>query len=204
MHVPKEVFGFPIISRAMPIHDQNGNVIGGIGIGTSLEKVNALFNTAEGFTTIVSQTTKTIEMIQRGIEQLLTKVQNITHSMEEVRISAAEIGTISAVVKSISDQSNLLGLNAAIEASRAGEHGKGFAVVAEEVRKLATNSKENADQINSITNNIQELLAVLNEAFTEINTLTNEQSGDIANFTETMREIYAHSEKLKAFAQTLI
>lgn len=68
MHVPEEVFGFPIISRAMPIHDESGDVIGGIGIGTSLEKANALFNTAESFTTIVSQTPNTIETIKHGIE----------------------------------------------------------------------------------------------------------------------------------------
>lgn len=159
---------------------------------------------AESFTTIVSQTPNTIETIKHGIEQLLTKVQNITHSMEEVRISASEIGTISAVVKSISDHSNLLGLNAAIEASRAGEHGKGFAVVADEVRNLATNSKKNADQINSITKNIQQLLATLNEAFTEINTLTNSQSEAITDFSGTIHEINDKAQHLAKFAEELV
>lgn len=70
----------------------------------------------------------------------------------------------------MSDQSNLLGLNAAIEAARAGENGKGFAGVAEEVRKLATNSKDNADQIHAITRNIQQLLAALNQSFESIHT----------------------------------
>lgn len=124
--------------------------------------------------------------------------------MEEVRISASEIGTISAVVKSISDHSNLLGLNAAIEASRAGEHGKGFAVVADEVRNLATNSKENANQINSITKNIQQLLASLNEAFTEINTLTNSQSEAITDFFGRIHEINDKAQHLAKFAEELV
>lgn len=119
-------------------------------------------------------------------------------------MSAGEIGQISAVVKGISGQSNLLGLNAAIEAARAGDNGKGFAVVADEVRKLATNSKENADQINTITKNIQQLLSALNQSFSEINTLTNTQESSIGEFSETIQEIKRQAKQLATFAESLL
>lgn len=104
----------------------------------------------------------------------------------------------------MSDQSNLLGLNTAIEAARAGENGKGFAVVAEEVRKLATNSKDNADQINAITRNIQQLLAALTQSFESIHTLTNEQEGSIEDFSETIQEINRQAQALTQFAEGLL
>ncbi len=202
--VPKELFGFPLIARAIPLHDTTGNVIGGVGMGTSLEKAHKLFEMAESFSAIVEQTAASIEEISTSVGNLADRVKNMTVSMVDVSASANEIGQISSVVKGISNQSNLLGLNAAIEAARAGDHGKGFAVVADEVRKLATNSKENADQINHITNNIQQLLKALNESFDEINSLTDTQSGTINEFSSTVQEISTKALQLAQFAEDIL
>ncbi|MFS8187403.1 methyl-accepting chemotaxis protein [Rossellomorea marisflavi] len=199
--LPKDLFGFPLIARAIPLHDDEGNVIGGVGIGTSLEKASALFEMAESFSVIVEQTAASIEDISTSVTQLSGRVTDMTDQMKDVSSSAEEIGEISGVVKGISDQSNLLGLNAAIEAARAGEVGKGFSVVANEIRKLATNSKENVTQINDITKNIQGLLLSLNESFQEVYTLTDTQSGSIQEFSATIQEISAKAQELAELAE---
>ncbi|MEK8131623.1 methyl-accepting chemotaxis protein [Paenibacillus filicis] len=199
--VPKELFGFPLAARAIPLHDEQGRVIGGVGMGTSLERANKLFEMAESFSAIVEQTTASIEEIRQSVIHLTNSVADVTHQMKDVSSSAQEIDNISTVVKQISDQSNLLGLNAAIEAARAGEVGKGFSVVANEIRKLATNSKENVNQINNITDNIQDLLLRLNHAFSDINKLTDSQSRAINEFAATIQEISAKSEELAQVAE---
>lgn len=199
--VPKELFGFPLAARAIPLHDEEGRVIGGIGMGTSLEKASKLFEMAESFSAIVEESTASIEDISRAVTHLNDRVTDITTQMKDISSSAQQIGKISTVVNEISDQSNLLGLNAAIEAARAGEVGRGFSVVAGEIRKLATSSKSNVDQINGITQNIQELLLRLNQAFSDIHTLADTQLGTIQEFTATIQEISVKAEELAQVAE---
>jgi len=92
----------------------------------------------------------------QGMENIHARISSATDRVEKLAQSSQEVGSIVAVIKEIADQTNLLALNAAIEAARAGEQGRGFAVVADEVRKLAEKTSDATNQIGLTIDAIQQ------------------------------------------------
>ena len=90
-----------------------------------------------------------------SINALVSEIENSAVVIQKVEADSVQIGTVLNVIKSIAEQTNLLALNAAIEAARAGEQGRGFAVVADEVRTLASRTQESTQQIQEVVEQLQ-------------------------------------------------
>ena len=142
------------------------------------------------------------------IERLASEVVRSTEAMGVLQQESDKIGSVMDVIKAVAEQTNLLALNAAIEAARAGEAGRGFAVVADEVRGLAQRTQKSTEEIESLVaglqNGTQQVAMVMNNSrvLTDSSVaLTRKAGASLENITRTVSNIQSMNQQIAAAAE---
>lgn len=159
--------------------------------------VDELNNYTKDMKTSCSKTVDAIKLLAKQSEESTESVHEIGETINSTNDSAQEISKFSGAITDIASQTNLLSLNASIEAARAGEAGRGFAVVADQIRTLADQSKESADEISQI---VDKLLANSESSVDTLGKLNQSFEIQGQQLDATRKELAEMSQKVESVA----
>lgn len=189
-----------VVATATPIYE-GGKMVGAVVAVVSNKKYEALRSSASELAAMVEEMSATTDEVTQVSQNVSNRVTDTAEMSKIMSNDVEDIHSVASFVQQVASQSQLLGLNAAIEASRAGEHGLGFAVVADEMRKMAEQSKRSANDIHEKLERIRSFIHELNAAIHEILANTEEHLASMQELKETYEHIARTADDLANFSK---
>lgn len=201
--VDREVYGVAYMGIGIPIRNSAGKIIGAVSFNESLEKQESLLQMANNLGAATRELSGSTESQAIQAQELVQVGQDLGSLGNKLGESVAETNSLLRVMQKVASQTNLLGLNASIEAARVGEKGKGFGVVADEIRKLAENSVRSLNEIQEILGTLHKVKENLSKEIATIGTITSEQAAATEEMMAAVQEMNAMAQTLLEYAQNL-
>ncbi len=196
--LPKEAFGIPIKANIVPIKE-DGEIVGAIIFSYPLKEQAIINDQSKEIKKTVSQTIESLGEIMKEIAELASELESVKKSTDSLGSKVGDARNVISNIQSSASKSNILALNASIEAARAGQAGAGFAVVAGEMGKLAKTNAESAAEIQGtlgeMLNEMQNVTANINGAVKTAKNqeakadMVHEMLGNIQKITEQLLDI---------------
>lgn len=202
-NIPKEVYGWPFKSSSIPIKNKNGAVVGVFTIGISLTNQETLSYAANSLAVTSEQISSTSEEIAGTASELANTVSDLKVLGQRVVEELHKTDEILDFIRKVADNSNLLGLNAAIEAAHAAEHGRGFGIVAQEIRKMSVSSASSAKDIAGILQMIKKNISQMDATLMDCLSQSERQAAATEEITASMQQMAASAVEIEKIARLI-
>lgn len=199
----QSAFGIPYIACAYPVKE-GSETIGCVITTQTVANQEKIHTIAGELAASSEEFSASMDELATGSQALASNCSELGKLSEELAKTITETDKIVAFIRNISDQTNLLGLNAAIESARVGEAGRGFGVVAEEVRKLAAVSAESVKNINASLRKTQESIAIMNEKVVNIDKTVQNQENSIQEMLKASQGLSSMAGELSSVSDHMI
>lgn len=200
--IPKEIYGIPLKYYIIPIKGNDG-IVGCLIGGKVTTKKNEIKSIAGNVSQSFSEISSVINNITVNVQKLASMNEELLNESEKATSEAENTKEVVKFIQGISSQINLLGLNAAIEAARAGDEGRGFSIVAQEIRKLSNSTSESIKEVDDVIKNISALISSINKKIEKSNDISQSQSAALEEITASVFEINSTAKHLDELSERL-
>ena len=200
--VPPHVYGVPFMSYAIPLWE-DGEVVGCLMIAKSIEKIKGVKDAITTLAAEIEQVVDVVNAITDEIQVVSENNQEIYGMMTRLLDETAKMNGILAVINKISNSSKMLGLNASIEAARAGQAGKGFAVVAGEIERMSNNTTQSAKEIGSMLSGVDEQVNNVSEKSKATSDSVSQQAAALQEIAATIENLSANIKVIESYVKQL-
>ncbi len=202
-YLSKEIYGNAFKASAVPLVDNNGKVVGAMAMRLSMKNQEMLNETSNAFASAYEEVVATTESMASSTQELSGMMETLSQKQEEMSEKIAAMEKMLRFVKDVAANSNLLGINASIEAARVGENGRGFEVVANEIRKMADNSTKSVEEIQENIQMVKQQASLLSEEITKIADISHNQAASAQEITASMQGLLDYVENIEKVAQII-